>query len=321
MGIFKIDIEVEKSIIIDSTLEKVWEYISEIKNKNIWSPWLILEKDCKHKTFWNPWTIWYKEHWKWNMIWEWEQIITNINHLQYITYDLNFIKPFKSNNTASFHLTKLTEKQVELTWRMDWSFPLYLFFLRKKTVSYLEHDFERWLIMLKELIEKWKLETETKYIWVDKLNKKYYIWSKWSCKLGELWSKLSIDFTSFGDIINEHKIKSLCYFVRYLKTDMVNDYYEFEACVEIPEADYKNFQTALISTYTLWILDETKVAITSHYGSFKFIPNSWTWAYMYVKYNKLEINKSYSPIELYESWINDWVKEKDFVVHVLIPVK
>jgi hypothetical protein len=58
-------------------------------------------------------------------------------------------------------------------------------------------------------------------------------------------------FSSLSNIVREHSIKDLCYFTRYIKSDMINDNYEFEACVEISENDYKNFQTAIISTYTL----------------------------------------------------------------------
>jgi hypothetical protein len=49
MSIFNISFIIEKSIIIDNTVENIWEHIIDKKKKILWSPRNILEKDAKQK--------------------------------------------------------------------------------------------------------------------------------------------------------------------------------------------------------------------------------------------------------------------------------
>lgn len=321
MSIFRIHFDIEKSIIIDTSVDNIWEYIVDTEKKNIWSPWLILEKKCSQKTKWKSGTVWYKESWKWDVVWTGEQTITDILKNYYIKYDLNFLKPFKANNQTSFHLEKISDSSTKLIWGMCWSLPLFLFFLKKMMITYVWNDFDRGLKMLKVLVEKWKLETETLYSWTEILDKKYYIWTKSQSNTQDLWEKIYDNFSSLINIAKEHNILILSYFTIYNKSDLVKDYFEFEACIEISENDYSNFKLPIVSTYFMWYTDEMKVAVTSHKWSYDFIDNSWTGAYMYLKPNKLKVNKRYSPIELYEVWFFDKVGESKYLTHILIPVK
>lgn len=321
MSMFKIPFDIEKSIIINTTIDNVWENITDTEKKNTWSPWLILEKNCEQKTKWIPATVWYRETWNWDIVWAWEQLITEIIKNEYIKYDLNFLKPFKSSNKSSFHLEKMSDTSTKFTWRMHWSLPFYMFFLKKMMILYIWNDFDRGLKMLKELIEKWKLKTETEYSWTDTFDKKYYIWTKSQTTTQDLWEKIYDNFSSLINIIKEHNIAPLSYFTIYNKSDLLNDYFECESCIEISQNDYSNFKLPIVSTYFLWYTDEIKVAVTTHKGSYDFIDNSWTWAYMYLKPNKLKVNKRYSPIELYEVWFFDKVDESKYITHILIPVK
>ncbi|MDD2870946.1 MAG: SRPBCC family protein [Candidatus Gracilibacteria bacterium] len=321
MSIFKINIDIEKSIEVDASIDAVWTNISDTKQKNIWSPWMIFERDCEQKTKGRSAKVGYREYWNGKIVGEGEQIITDISKNQYIVYDLNFIKPFKSKNTTSFHLESISENKTKVIWKMSGSLPIFLFFLKKMMTFMIGKDFERGLKMLKELLEKGELDTETKYNGQDIMKKKYFIGIIGESGIEKLGDKLKADFTYLNDIVKEHNIKELSFFTRYLKTDMINNYFEFEACVEISENDYKNFKAGIMSTYKLGSIEETKVSITTHYGSYNFIDNSWTGAYMYTKANKLKIDKSYPAIELYENGPLDGSNENDFVTHILFPIK
>jgi hypothetical protein len=47
---FKTNYNVEESIVIKSSMKKVWENISLFGKRKTWSPWLILDNKCKSKT-------------------------------------------------------------------------------------------------------------------------------------------------------------------------------------------------------------------------------------------------------------------------------
>ncbi len=321
MSIFKIDLIIEKNIVLETNIDNVWENIIDTDKKAVWSPWLILEKNCKQTTKWRKATVWYLETWDWTVVWSGEQIITDIVKNEHINYDLNFLKPFKSSNKASFVLEKLSDTSTKLTWKMQGTLPIFLFFLKKMMTVMVWKDFERGLSMLKSILEKWKLDTSTEFSWVDTLEKKYYIWTKTECVIKDIWNKISSSFTSLINITKEHNLGPLSYFTIYNKADIVNDKFEIEACIEISENDFKNFKLPIVSTYFLWFVDKMKVAVTTHYGSYDFIENSWTWAYMYLKPNKLKKNKNIPAIELYEKWFVDNIDESKYVTHIIIPIK
>lgn len=321
MSIFKINLNIEKSIVLETNIDNVWDYITDTDKKTAWSPRLILEKNCKQTTKWRKATVWYLESWDWAVVWSGEQIITEIVKNEYIYFDLNFLKPFKSSNKASFVLEKISDTSTKLTWKMQWTLPILLFFLKKMMTIMVVKDFERGLLMLKTILEKWKLDTSTEFSWVDTLEKKFYIWTKTECNHSEIWTKIGSNFSSLINITKEHNLAPLSYFTIYNKADIVNDKFEIEACIEISENDFKNFKLPIVSTYFLSSIDKMKVAVTTHYGSYDFIDNSWTWAYMYLKPNKLKKNSKYPAIELYEKWFVDNIDESKYVTHIIIPVK
>lgn len=318
---FKIKFEIEKSIIINSNVEHVWECITSSKQRKIWSPWLILEEDCKFNTSWRSWKVWFKESWSWEVLWEWEQIITEIVENNIVKYDINFFKPFKSYSKAIISLELVSDTEVKVTWKIFSSIPFYIFFLKNMMIVHIWKDLNRWLVMLKELVETWGLETEIEYKWIDTIKKKLFIWNKWTSKQKDLYKNIQIYVESLSKIVKEHSIEPICFFTRYIKTDIVNDVFEYEVCVEIEEKDYKNFTLPIVSTYFLWIQEESKVSIVTHYWSYDFIENWWTAAFTYLKPKDLKYNKSLYPIELYETSFLEGVKEEDYVTHILIPVK
>lgn len=321
MSIFKINFNIERSIVLETNIDNVWDNITDTDKKSVWSPWLILEKKCKQKTKWRKATVWFLESWEWDVVWSWQQIITEIIKNEHILYDLTFLKPFKSSYKASFVLEWISETSTKLTWNMQWRIPIFLFFLKKMMTIMIWNDFERWLKMLKVILEKWKLDTSTEFSWVDTLEKKYYIWTKSQSSTKNLRNKINNSFIVLINIIKDHKLSPLSYFTIYNKSDIVNDYYEFEACIEISENDYKNFKLPIVSTYFLWLVEKMKVAVTTHNWSYDFIDNSWTWAYMYLKPNKFKKNSKYPSIELYEKWFVDNIDQSKYVTHIIIPIK
>lgn len=66
--------------------------------------------------------------------------------------DLNFIKPFKSNAKITFILEEKGEN-TQVSWEMNSSLPFFLFFMAKMMKTYIAMDFERGLLLLKDLAE------------------------------------------------------------------------------------------------------------------------------------------------------------------------
>ena len=74
---------------------------------------------------------------------------------QKLEYDLFFIKPWKSQSKASF-LFNPEDRNTRVSWTMDGTLPIFLFFMKKKMAAMIGKDYDRGLVMLKE-----KLETQS----------------------------------------------------------------------------------------------------------------------------------------------------------------
>ncbi len=321
MGIFTMKLDIEKSIIIDASKEKVWGYLSDSKKKSQWSPWFVLERDCKQNISGNPDEIGYSEYWSGKYIWEWEEILEEIKKYSLRKYALNFMRPFKSKNTESFRLEEISENKTKIIWKMQATLPVFMFVMKKMVTHFIWSDFERGLTMLKDLIETGKIETSTIYNWEENFPKTYFLWLKSKGSTQEIAKNMNWEFMWLYKYAQEKNVSPTISFTKYTKSDSLYKNFEYTASLALSEEDYTKLLWEDLGKYFVWILNETKISKTTHLWSYKYIANSWTGAYMYVRWEKLKENKKEWPLEIYEKWPVHEVKEKDYITHILVPVK
>ena len=117
-------LEIEKSIVIDCPIEKVYDSVRDFKQWNKWSPWVIAEPDCP---------ITYADDGKG---YEWDGKIIGSGNLQIteekspesIAYKLTFLKPWKSESETQFRFVKKADEQTEVIWSMNGSLPFFMSF-------------------------------------------------------------------------------------------------------------------------------------------------------------------------------------------------
>lgn len=147
----------EKSIVIKSPTEKVWENVNSMKAINSWSPWMKLDKNMKKVYNGSSGKIGDEFCWDGNDdAGSGCQKITNVGYFGtngFVVTFIKFKKPFEDTASSNIRIEKM-DKDTKVTWDMNFDFqtmmkpmiPLFNWKMNK--------TFEEGLNDLKELSEK-----------------------------------------------------------------------------------------------------------------------------------------------------------------------
>lgn len=148
------NIDYEKSIKIDSNIEKVWENVSSLSAMDKWSPWKEKDPNMIQTITGNDGEIGAEQHWESNVknVGVGSQKIVKITKPTLFETQLNFIKPFKS--TADGYV-KLKEDGAGtiVTWgfKSQMSYPMNLMKLFMNFEKSMDKEFGQGLNKLKDL--------------------------------------------------------------------------------------------------------------------------------------------------------------------------
>ncbi len=315
---FKRKFEVKKSVQINTTKEKLWEYLTIPEKRNLWSPRYILDSKVEIKIEWWEFKKWFKESWNSLIIWEWEELILSVTKNKLIHSEVNIIKPYKNKMEAFFLIEDNKEWWLKFVWVIKWKVP---FFAKSWVESMIWKDLERWLKMLKVLAETWVLNTKTEFIGTEEIESLFYVGNKWAWDLHHLLTNLKDDFSELKNLLEENECKPLWYFTHFSIYDYENDSFDYENSVSVSREDYDKLLWLLDLNHTIWELESMKVAKVSHIWSYNFIHNSIISSNIHLKPNKLKKITKLSPIFVYDKWPQDSDLSKDYKTNILVPIK
>lgn len=146
---------VERSATIQAPPERIFELVNEFRNWPQWSPWEKLDPAMKKDLGGPPAGVGSSYAWEGNSkAGKGRMEITESDAPRRVKLDLNFIKPFKSNNVTEFHLQP-RDAGTNVRWTMDGPAPLptkvmMVFMNMDKMVG---RDFDEGLANLKRVAE------------------------------------------------------------------------------------------------------------------------------------------------------------------------
>jgi len=153
-GIYMLSIPftVQRSIVIDKPTNAVFDLVSDFNTWPSWSPWLSQEPECPVEIEGAPGKPGHKQSWDGKKIGSGHMKLAEVIPGQRLDYELFFVKPWKSQSKATFEFGQ--EGQATwVSWSMEGTLPIFLFFLKKKMSAMVGRDYERGLAMLRELME------------------------------------------------------------------------------------------------------------------------------------------------------------------------
>ena len=300
---------VSKSILIDKSPEEVFKHLNDFSKWDAWSPWNILEKNVQLSVAEN------------NKFHEWVGDITGSGNMRIISekenenvfIDLLFLKPFKSKAKVDFQL-KQEGTGTRVTWNMQSSMPFFLFFMVKAMTIYIGMDFDRGLMLLKDVVEDGephcKLEfnsngnySGTSYIGIRSITTT----SKGAEEMETEFKKLMEYATSKENLIAGNP------FTIYNDWNLVKGKADFISAVPV-ESVPGDLPTGFITGK----IPSTPTFVVKSTGPYRHIGNAWTSIEMHARAKKFKKNKSIKPMEVYLNSPKD-TPENELLTEIHMP--
>lgn len=147
----------EKSVLINASIDKVWQKTNTLAKMDKWSPWDEKDPNIKKETSGVDGTPGAKQSWKSEVknVGEGSQTIITVKEPNLLETKLEFVKPFKSVADAYVKLTE-TNGKTTVTWgfKSTMPYPMNLMKLFMNFEKSMDGDFGYGLNTLKAICEK-----------------------------------------------------------------------------------------------------------------------------------------------------------------------
>jgi predicted transcriptional regulator YdeE len=302
---------VERSIIISANLEKVKSIVSDFNHWKAWSPWFILEPDAKD-TISNGG----KMH-----EWEGKRIGSGIikvvaEHENVINYDLQFLKPWKSQSTSDFILEKIDDNTTKLVWTMNGSLPFFMFWMKTMMERLISMDYDRGLLMLKDYIEKGKVEAKLEFLGESEYAGCQFVGVKSECTIETIGEVMQADFQKLGKFSSENQdLVTGEIFSIYHKFDFNKNRIIYTSGVGV-----KSLPKDLPAGFIVDNIPATKLHSVRHIGPYPLSGNAWGAIMAMDRAKEIAKNKKIPPMEFYRNSPLE-TDPKDLISDICMPIK
>ncbi len=285
-------LDVKRSITINAPIEKVYNVVSDFNHWRPWSPWLIMEPEAKVLVAEDAKSY----SWEGKLTGSGNMKVLDENPNNLIKYDLNFLKPYKSNAKVAFELSA-TSEGVKTTWTMNSSLPFFMFFMKKMMTSFISMDYDRGLAMLKDYVEDDIVHSTLTRKGRSQFAGLDYIGLQQTCSMDHLAEKMEADFETIGSYISENgdNIAGTPMTI-YHKWDIANKKVRYTSA--IPVKSTAGIPEGFISGQ----IPNTAVESVEHTGPYEHLGNAWSTLYTMQRSKMFKLNKSVDPFEVY---VND----------------
>ncbi len=149
---------VEREVTINQPKQEVFDYIKILKNQDNYSKWAQMDSNMKKTYKGTDGTNGFVSAWESTKkdVGKGEQEIKNITDGERIDYELRFIEPFQSTESAYMITENISENQTKVKWGFNghMAYPMNLMFLFMNFEKMIGDDLETGLKNLKTILEK-----------------------------------------------------------------------------------------------------------------------------------------------------------------------
>ncbi|MEQ8476322.1 MAG: SRPBCC family protein [Fulvivirga sp.] len=302
---------VEKKVMINAPVEKVYSVISDFKQWRPWSPWMVMEPEVvvdisEDNKFYE---------WKGNRIGSGNMKVTNQKENRWVEIDLNFLTPWKSYASVRFELNDKGDK-TEVSWIMDSSLPFFMFFMKRMMEGFIGMDFERGLKMLKEYVEDGEIKSKLEFKGRDSFKGTKFIGIKTTTDMSKLGAQMSSDFDKLNQFMKDNaSLAGGPVFSQYHKWDIVKQKVEYTSGVGV-----KDVPSNLPTNFIVGEIPDASVYTLRHVGSYEHLGNAWSTLNSMQRNKEFKYNKKIHPFEVYVSDPTQ-TAPKDLITDVNFAVK
>ncbi len=305
---------VKKTKLVAASKEKAFELVADFNTWQQWSPWLCMEPDAKVSITQNGVGEGAINSWVGDLVGSGEIEHIRLLDASSIIQQIRFVKPFKSKSEVYWQFAEVKDG-CEVTWGMRGKMPFFFKFMAKKMEPWIGMDYERGLKMIKDLLEKGKIDSEVSIEGVSKLEGFNFIAIKETCPMYEVGPSMKAAFSRINDLCEKEHIESDLAFSIYHKFDFTDPDCTYSSGVPVTS------NVAVNGEFYKEAYPSIKAVKVMFKGDYEHLGNGWAAAFSYVRYKRLKVNKTVDPIEIY---LNDPHKEIDpanWLTAIYIPIK
>ncbi|KYG75441.1 SRPBCC family protein [Roseivirga echinicomitans] len=304
-------IELNRSIEINESPDKVFKALNDFNHWPAWSPWLILEPETVVKVA--PDAKYYE--WEGKRIGSGNMRITSEVKNKSLYLDLTFLKPWKSKAKVRFELAPISGG-TQLTWFMDSSLPFFMFWMKKMMLGFIGMDYERGLNLLKDYVEDGEVHSKLDFRGEQALSKVQYIGIHSHSTIDTIDQDMKRDFGKLWEYFKdkEDMIAGKMFSI-YQKWDFANGKVEYTSGIPVSAVLHD-----LPSEFKVSEIPATKVYTLRHIGPYKHLGNAWSAMHNMHRAKAIKTEKRIPPFEEYVSMPGK-VPDNELVTDVHFPVK
>ena len=276
-------IPISRTQVIASPIEKVFEVLRDIHSCPDWSPWLIADPDFKLDVQ--------------NDYYSWEGAISGSGRMdlvrdeanESITYDLSFVKPWKSQ--ARIHISLAVKGDAtEVTWTLEHSLSFFLFWKKKSIQAYLEVDYDRGFLMLKNLIETGSVPSHLEFLGREPSPSFVGVGIKRSGSMNGFEQDIETSYKEVRDYYPEGQVFSV-----YYTWDLVRKEVAYFIGVRLDKTP-----GVIPDGMELINVPGMEVYALRHRGPYSHLSNGWSAGRMHGRAKIFRQSKRFPPFEIYE---------------------
>ncbi|MGJ8693518.1 MAG: SRPBCC family protein [Thalassotalea sp.] len=304
-------INAQHSVLINAPIAQVYAILSDFNQWRVWSPWLITEPEAEMTVADD------------GQSYQWQGCRVGAGAMQkqacqnnsFLHFQLNFLKPWKSTAQVQLELLQVGES-VQVTWSMQSSLPLFLFWMKNMMQALITMDYERGLLMLKDYVETGQVHCQLTMQAEHQFAGGQYIGVNRSCKKAQLAQTMPEDFGKLMAFARQHPdltIVKAC--TIYHKFDLVSGDVDYTAGLLVTAVP-----ASLPEDLILGEIPKMKVYSVLQTGPYHLLGNAWSMIMGLQRAKAFKISKQHPPFELYHDNPEE-VTENDLTTEVIFSCK
>lgn len=147
-------LDMQRSVTVNTSQDVIYQYLSDFKNMNQWSPWYNIDPNTQYEYFGAVGEVGHGYNWKSDNkdVGTGKMIYTSFDQPKQLNYQLDFVEPFESNANGAFVLED-QGGNTKVSWTFHTEFgrieSVIMLFVDLKGM--LEKDFDKGLKQLSEV--------------------------------------------------------------------------------------------------------------------------------------------------------------------------
>lgn len=302
---------ISRSIRVAASPDSIYAILCDFNNWRPWSPWLIMEPEAKVTVAEDSKSY----EWEGSRVGAGNMKILEEKENEFIRFELNFLKPWKSSAITRFKLQREGDI-TNVTWEMDSSLPFFLFWMKKIMSAYVGADFERGLDMLKAYAETGEVPSSLEFKGFTNFDGCKWIGVETTCRIDDTPAKMPEDFARIWEYAegNPSNIAGPAFSI-YHKWDLVKGLVSYTAAIQVNEAS-----SELPKGFVSGKIDPNKAYVLRHVGRYQHLGNAWSTLYSMHRNKEFKPMKGVHPFEIYQNNPSE-TEEKDLITDIYFIVK